>query len=536
MIEIDLKLERELLLAIERNELSLSYQALVDFQTGKITAFETFLRWTHSHLGSVSASKFIPIAEATGYIHTLGEWVTKHVCQDIRAAIDAGIQLPPVALNFSQNQFKDSKILNQLNKNIHEYHLTPANISIEITESALLDNSDNSLATLNQLKERGYSIALDDFGTGHSSLSFLKSFSFDKVKIDKGFIENLVVNSQDKAIVEAVVGMAHSLGIKVVAKGVETEAQCVILRDKMIDEIQGYYFSRPQTWKDVLSLFTRNECLPEHLLRFTENKKTLLLVDDETNILMSLKRLLRRDGYEIITANSGQEGLAILENRNIDVIVSDQRMPNMTGVEFLGHVKKKYPDTIRIVLSGYTELNSVTDAINEGSIFRFLTKPWDDDKLREYIQEAFLYKNLADTNRNLSLKVQTSNQELASANRRLSDFIEHKQQQFSLSATNLDVVLDVLRYIPCALIGLDQSTHVSFINEKAVELFNTNQIILGEGLNCVIPVLYEHLVNVPENESRELIVGNKKLNIYWTNMEVSSTVLKKIIFLKETFE
>ena len=151
---------------------------------------------------------------------------------------------------------------------------------------------------------------------------------------------------------------------------------------------------------------------------------TLLLVDDEENILASLRRLLRRDGYRILTAGGGAEGLEVIANNEVDVIVSDQRMPNMTGTEFLRKVKAQKPDTVRIVLSGYTELQSITDAINEGSIYKFLTKPWDDEQLRANIAEAFHYKKLGDENERLKLDLQLANQELAGANDQLRELLE----------------------------------------------------------------------------------------------------------------
>ena len=147
----------------------------------------------------------------------------------------------------------------------------------------------------------------------------------------------------------------------------------------------------------------------------TPRQRTLLLVDDEENILTSLRRLLRREGYTILIGHSGEQGLEILAQHPVDVIVSDQRMPNMTGVEFLRRVKTAYPDTVRMVLSGYTELQSITDAINEGAIYKFLTKPWEDEQLRANIAEAFRYKELADDNENLHEQVKIANQEIGRA-------------------------------------------------------------------------------------------------------------------------
>jgi len=162
-------------------------------------------------------------------------------------------------------------------------------------------------------------------------------------------------------------------------------------------------------------------------LRQKKPQRTLLLVDDEANILSALKRLLRRDGHQILTANNGAEGLKILAEHRVDIILSDQRMPGMTGVDFLRAAKALYPDTIRIVLSGYTELQSVTDAINEGAVYRFLTKPWDDDALREQINKAIEYRQVIEDNRQLENQVYNTNRELMAANRKLKDLLQQLQ-------------------------------------------------------------------------------------------------------------
>jgi CheY-like chemotaxis protein len=183
--------------------------------------------------------------------------------------------------------------------------------------------------------------------------------------------------------------MAHSLGIRVIAEGVETEGQCQFLSKNLCDEIQGFLFSKPLPPDEAVTLLREERRLPPHLLRVHKPERTLLLVDDEASILSALRRHLRQIGCRILVAADGQQGLDIMAKEKIDVIVSDQRMPGMTGVEFLRRVKTLYPDTVRIVLSGFTELQSVTDAVNEGAIYKFLTKPWDDDQLRAHILEAF---------------------------------------------------------------------------------------------------------------------------------------------------
>ena len=208
--------------------------------------------------------------------------------------------------------------------------------------------------------------------------------------------------------------------------------------------------------------------------------RTLLLVDDEENILAALSRVLRREGYTILTAQSGEEGLALLERQAVDVIVSDQRMPSMTGVEFLRQAKVAHPDTIRIVLSGYTELQSVTDAINEGAIYKFLTKPWDDKLIRANIAEAFRQKELADDNRRLTV-------ELARANEELQTLLAEKQHQLALDETSLDIAREILHGMPLPILGIDDEGMLVFANPEADRMLGEGDTLLGESAAHRLP-------------------------------------------------
>jgi len=222
--------------------------------------------------------------------------------------------------------------------------------------------------------------------------------------------------------------------------------------------------------------------------------RTILLVDDEENILSSLKRLLRRDGYRILTAGGGEQGLQILASETVDVIVSDQRMPNMTGVEFLRQVKNLHPDTVRIVLSGYTELQSITDAINEGAIYKFLTKPWDDEQLRANIQEAFNHKELADENRRLG-------SELALANQRLRQLLAETQRELRRDEILLGVVQDILQVVPLPIIGLDDEGLIVCANREANSLLGLGASLIGSFAVDVLPTALLDVLNGGEGDS-----------------------------------
>ena len=216
-------------------------------------------------------------------------------------------------------------------------------------------------------------------------------------------------------------------------------------------------------------------------------ERTILLVDDEENITASLVRLLRRDGYTILRANSGQEGLELLTQREVGVIVSDQRMPGMTGVEFLSEVKELYPDTVRIVLSGYTELNSVTDAINRGAVYKFLTKPWEDDLLRANVDEAFRRYEMKMENVRLNREIREANEKLQRVNQELEERVENKTREVVRNLNVLQVSQEVLEHLPVAVIGIGEDSMVAIANKMARQLFGAEvQALLGEAADTII--------------------------------------------------
>ena len=519
--------------AIALNQLQLLYQPLVDLQTGQISGMEALLRWQHPELGAVSPVQFIPLAEESGLINGIGEWVLRQACRDVRRWLDQGIKVPHVAVNVSPLQFHDNDLIAQIASALADSQVDPSYIYIEVTESALMDNVPHSEAMLAELKNMGLKLSLDDFGTGYSSLSYLKRFPFDKVKIDQSFVRDITRNQSDLVLVKVIISMAHGLGLKVIAEGVETQAQCEIMRTSICDEIQGYFFSRPISAQAIEELFSEGRQLPAHLLRLKKPQRTLLLVDDEPNIVASLKRLFRRDGHLILTANSGAEGLSLLSQHKVDVIISDQRMPGMTGVDFLRVAKVNYPDTIRIVLSGYTELQSVTDAINEGAVYRFLTKPWEDEQLREHIKKAFEYKELLEENQQLDIKIRTTNQELVAANRQLGNALEKNRHQIERDRTSLTIVREVLQHIPLPVMGVDDEGLVAFVNDAAEQLFAAAGPVLGRELAHALPGIHAAVDTTQEGVSGELLIANTLYALKWNTMGARSASRGKIIMLRK---
>lgn len=383
-------MESQLREALERQQLTLVYQPRVDLVSGEIIGAEALLRWQHPERGLIMPGEFIGTAERSGLIVPIGNWVLDRACAQQAEWRAAGLPTVQISVNVSAVQINNSDLLKVVGETLARHHLPPDRLELELTESAVLQDISTSARVLMQLRQLGVGLALDDFGTGYSSLSHLKQLPFHRVKIDRSFIVDVTRSVEDAAIALAIIGIARSLRLKAVGEGVETQAQLKFLTQNNCDEMQGNLFSPPVDANVFSSLLRegRRASIPG---AEQADRQNLLVVDDEAGICNALTRLLRRDGYHIITANSGTEALDLLALHPVQVILSDQRMPGMSGTELLDKVKSLYPDTVRIVLSGYTDLKVVTDAVNRGAVFRFLTKPWDDAQLREQVRDAFTH-------------------------------------------------------------------------------------------------------------------------------------------------
>jgi len=238
-------IEGSLRRALERQEFALHYQPKIDLATGAITGAEALIRWMHPTRGAISPAQFIPVAEDCGLMLPIGTWVFREACQQARAWAAAGLPTMTMAVNVSAMEFRDEYFLRGLLAILNETGMDPTSLELELTESVLMKRAESAASTLQTLREIGVQVAVDDFGTGYSSLSYLSKFPIDALKIDQSFVRRLNSSEHDAIIVKAVIGMARSLKLRVVAEGVETLEQLAFLRAHHCDEAQGYYFSRP---------------------------------------------------------------------------------------------------------------------------------------------------------------------------------------------------------------------------------------------------------------------------------------------------
>lgn len=257
MLGIDLRY------AIERNELVLNYQPIITMPGSEQRSLEALLRWQHPKHGLIPPLKFIGLAEETGLIIPIGNWVIKAVCLQIKTWQEQGYKVPRIAINLSAKQFQDENLVDNITEILNQTAVPAGSIKLEITETMLIDNIEKVVQTLSRLNEMGIKISIDDFGTGYSSLSYLKRFPISNLKIDRSFVKDINTNTSDSAIVAAIIAMSKSLGISVIAEGVETKEQLELLQEHGCHHFQGYYFGRPVSAEEIVSTLKPHNDTPD---------------------------------------------------------------------------------------------------------------------------------------------------------------------------------------------------------------------------------------------------------------------------------
>jgi EAL domain-containing protein (putative c-di-GMP-specific phosphodiesterase class I) len=244
-----LLLENDLCRAVELNQLTLHYQPQIDLRTGELTGVEALVRWQHPERGLISPAHFVPLAEETGLIVPLGEWVLREACRQQKVWLSSGKRVGRMAVNLSPRQFRQKNFPGKVEAILRETQLKAEYLELEITESCAMEHAGETISQLNQLHQMGLFLAIDDFGTGYSSLAYLQRFPIQKLKIDSSFILDIQSDQNDAAIAKSIIGLARNLNLEVVAEGVENEVQAEWLRQQGCDQAQGFLYAKPLTPK-----------------------------------------------------------------------------------------------------------------------------------------------------------------------------------------------------------------------------------------------------------------------------------------------
>jgi len=480
------------------SQLRLQYQPVINLPSGELIALKALPLWEHPVLGTLSPRRFIPPVLAAGRAAELFDVVLQQACRDSAHWIGAGQQGIRIDIDLLPGQFYDDTLAARAGAILAAWPPMPAQICLQISEAILRQDRAAGQLVLQRLKETGVALALSNFGAGAFAIDAIQSMPFARINIGPAFVQDMVALADDAAMAQHIIGAAHDCGMRAGADGIETAIEFELLRNSGCDEVQGPYFFRALAVHEIDKLLPQRASFSELALLPQKPRRSLLLIDDEPNILSALKRLLRPDNYDIQIANSGAAALALLDQCRFDVIVCDQRMPGMSGVEFFGIAKQRCPDSVRMILSGYTELQSVIDAVNEGAIYKFLCKPWEDLQLRGHIAEAFERKEMADDNQRLNQAVHAANQRLMLANRQMEALLAQQQQQILSDEVSLDIVREVLHHVPLPVIGTDDDGLIVFANLAAQALLqgrtllggDISQIfsqIAGQGLASAVP-------------------------------------------------
>lgn len=382
-----LKFADELNGAVARGEMELAYQPVIGTSKREVAGMEALVRWRSPKFGLVMPDQFIPLAEDLGIIDEIGRWVLKEACAQARRWLDLGVGDFTLSVNASRVQMRGRQLLEDVRRALDASRLHASLLDLELTETAIMTNVEEAGGVMRELRKMGVNLSMDDFGIGQSSLGHLQRLPINRMKIDRSFVSAVPDDVNAARICRAIIALAHEFGFAVVGEGVESAVQLAFLERNGCEFVQGYYMSAPVGADGMLAMLRKPALHPREAAGNSRNG-AILLVDDEQNVLRALARLLRRDGYQIFTASTFREAFNVLGTENIHVVMSDHRMPEGKGTEFLSRVKATHPNTVRMILSGYADLGAVTEAINGGAVYRFLTKPWDDNSLRETLRDA----------------------------------------------------------------------------------------------------------------------------------------------------
>ena len=352
-----LNLELALRKAIENEEFVLYYQPKAHIESGRVAGLEALLRWERPGHGLVAPDEFISVLEETGMIVRVGGWVIAQACKQIGTWLRSPVGAVQVSVNVSGRQFIEGELDADIARELACNAIPAALLELELTETSLMANTERTKDILRKLKRRGIQISIDDFGTGYSSLAYLRRFPIDKLKIDIAFIRDVTGNADDEAIVLAIIRMAHSLKLEVIAEGVETAAQLAHLRRHGCNQVQGHYLCPPLPLAELEAMLLTQKRLPAAHVAGAAPRKVLLLLGDA-----EVRRALHLDGYRVLLARSAPEGLELLALHPVQVLLCRQPVAGSGAAAFLERVRQMYPDIIRIVLAGNGPVHAASGA------------------------------------------------------------------------------------------------------------------------------------------------------------------------------
>ncbi|WP_420473378.1 EAL domain-containing protein [Noviherbaspirillum sp. ST9] len=384
-LELRARTEAELHRALERGEFQLFYQPQLSLRTGWMVGVEALLQWQHPQRGLLGPGHFVPLLEECGLMPAVGGWALRQACRQAKEWQDMGLAPLRMGVNLSALQFRLAELVSIVRGALDDAGLAPEFLELELTESLILENVEQTIQAMHELKQLGVSLSLDDFGTGYSSLSYLRRYPVDRIKIDQSFIRDMVLHAGSAALVRSILAMAHNLGLETIAEGVETTEQFEYLRKQPCDEMQGFLFSRAVPAPEIARLLADGSRLLSAEAASVA-QRGVLVVGEDSATLEELRQSLERDDWRVLAATNTAEAFSLLAANHVGIVVCAL---DGEASAFLHRVRDMYPESMRVLLAGDTDLDKVVDAVNRGEVFRVLMKPASPDKVQACIRDAY---------------------------------------------------------------------------------------------------------------------------------------------------
>ncbi|MBS1196455.1 MAG: hypothetical protein H6R18_240 [Proteobacteria bacterium] len=519
-------LEVDLRNAVVRGEFILHYQPRLCCHSGRVQGVEALLRWQHPSRGLITPEQFLPLLEETGLVLPVGRWVLIKACEQVAAWHKAGVDVPVVSVNLSARQLHSETLFDDVVAALSASGLQASMLELELTESMLMQqHATKVMHTLARLKELGVGLVLDGFGTGYSSLVQLRRFPIDAVKVDRSFVQDITAGDNDASLTRAIINLAHSLKLKVVAVGVESEGQLALLISHGCDAFQGYFYSRALPVSQLEMTLAGRHGLPPHLQKPVKRQPTVLLAgfEGQQEVLAMLEPL----PCHAVAVDGVAAALEWLAANWPDVIVCGSPRQDFAALELLQEARRRYPECECFLLADSCVWNSVAEATNTGDIDHLLRLPLLPEHLCRLLQQALARRQVALEFADLAEAAALSARELV----RLEESRMHLEAENRLlhlrNRSGYAILQAVVGELPWPVLGVDREGMLALVNEVAQELFADRWPVLGTSLQAMLPEAPQ------QGGSGRLVVRDTPYRAWWREVVIGGEIYGYLLFLQK---
>ncbi len=516
--------EVELRNAAIHNEFVLAYQPTVSCVDGRIISAEALLRWQHPRRGLIPPDQFMPKLEETGLIVPVCRWALQEACAQLAAWRAAGLELPKISINLSGRQLLSDTLCDDIETALAKSGLPADCLDLEITEGLLMQQPTLAVRVLEGLKSLGVSITLDDFGSGYSSLAYLKRFPVDALKVDRSFVRDIAADADDASITRAVITMAHHLKLKVIAQGVESEAQLALLISHQCDAVQGYFFSRPLPAIELEAMLGERKRLPGHLLKPVSRLPQALLIG--VRGYNDVVKQLERAGHVLHQVADRAAAEAWLGEGRAEVVVCGPSQRDFDALEVMEMIARRLPQSERIMLVDDKNWRVSGQASADGRAHRLLRLPLAAEAVYAAIDGALVRRRIGDDYQRLLEEAESASRELIRIEEERQRLEDESQLWRTRDRNGYAILQGVMHQLPWPAFGVDGEGMLALVNQAGLAEFSGRLPIIGTPFREVLP-------EVPAPGQEEVIVvDGVPYRAWWRHVEAGGAQFGHLLFLQ----